>query len=141
MPVTHSCCGLVQIQHAGEGGIYAELIQDRTFSGLAYTQVLLLHRRRSKPLESSRELRACSVLRCTATTRPNDMCRRLFWTVMHRSWSWGPAPLRGLSCRCTPAYTLRPASSLPQIYPLQALPTWLSNYGSMLRTGMVLYGT
>lgn len=36
----------MQIQHAGEGGIYAELIQDRTFSGLAYTQVppLAIHK-------------------------------------------------------------------------------------------------
>lgn len=31
---------LLQIQHAGEGGLYAELVQDRSFSGLAYTQVL-----------------------------------------------------------------------------------------------------
>ena len=30
---------LLQIQHAGEGGLYAELVQDRSFSGLAYTQV------------------------------------------------------------------------------------------------------
>lgn len=29
----------LQIQHAGEGGLYAELVQDRSFSGLAYTQV------------------------------------------------------------------------------------------------------
>lgn len=31
-----------QIQHAGEGGLYAELIQDRSFSAVAYTQVLFL---------------------------------------------------------------------------------------------------
>jgi len=27
----------LQIQHAGDGGIYAELIQDRQFGGLAYS--------------------------------------------------------------------------------------------------------
>lgn len=27
----------MQIQHAGDGGIYAELIQDRQFGGLAYS--------------------------------------------------------------------------------------------------------
>ena len=31
-------CPWLQIQHAGEGGLYAELVQDRSFSGLAYTQ-------------------------------------------------------------------------------------------------------
>jgi hypothetical protein len=30
-----------QIQHAGEGGLYAELVQDRSFEGLAYTQGFL----------------------------------------------------------------------------------------------------
>lgn len=27
----------MQIQHAGDGGLYAELVQDRQFGGLAYT--------------------------------------------------------------------------------------------------------
>lgn len=26
-----------QIQHAGEGGLYAELVQDRSFDGLAFS--------------------------------------------------------------------------------------------------------
>ena len=38
--LTFTDIALLQIQHAGEGGLYAELIQDRSFSGLAYTQVL-----------------------------------------------------------------------------------------------------
>ncbi|EIE21944.1 glycoside hydrolase [Coccomyxa subellipsoidea C-169] len=42
-PVAPNLYGIFfeEIQHAGEGGIYAELIQDRTFSGLAYTQAFL----------------------------------------------------------------------------------------------------
>lgn len=28
---------LLQIQHAGDGGLYAELISDRSFGGLAYS--------------------------------------------------------------------------------------------------------
>ena len=35
MCVPDALCSLLQIGHAGEGGLYAELIQDRSFDALA----------------------------------------------------------------------------------------------------------
>lgn len=34
---TIHCTPDLQIQHAGDGGLYAELVQDRQFGGLAYS--------------------------------------------------------------------------------------------------------
>lgn len=37
MQLTRYCTLALQIQHAGDGGLYAELIQDRQFGGLAHS--------------------------------------------------------------------------------------------------------
>ncbi len=60
-PFRVQCClikdrSLLQIQHAGEGGLYAELIQDRSFSGLAYTQVSLSYGSHAAPPAAKSQL-------------------------------------------------------------------------------------
>lgn len=56
----------MQINHAGEGGLYAELIQDRSFDALAFTTGF--HASDAESLELTPE-----ILSAAAEPKPKDM--------------------------------------------------------------------